>query len=137
MAGELARARELLRAAGVVADLPRAADAVGPERRELFGWVVREGITNVVRHARAARCSVALTATSVEITDDGTGGRTESARDGGTGDGKGLTGLRERVAAAGGTVEAGPLGPRGWRLLVTVPPGGSDTGPGHGHEGTT
>ncbi|MFH8381544.1 sensor histidine kinase [Kitasatospora sp. NPDC018058] len=114
--GELARARELLRAAGVVADLPRAADAVGPQHRELFGWVLREGITNVVRHARAARCSVVLTASSMEIRDDGTGGG-----GGGIADGKGLTGLRERVAAAGGTVEAGPLDPRGWRLLVTVP----------------
>ncbi|MFH9347808.1 sensor histidine kinase [Kitasatospora sp. NPDC017646] len=116
IAGELARGRELLRAAGVVADLPKAADAVGPEHRELFGWVVREGITNVVRHARASRCSVLLTATSVEIRDDGPGG-------GGLGligAGKGLTGLRERVAAAGGTVDAGPLDPRGWRLLVTV-----------------
>ncbi|MBV6701330.1 hypothetical protein [Kitasatospora aureofaciens] len=63
LAGELARGRELLRAARVVADLPGAADAVGPEHRELFGWVLREGITNVVRHARATRCSVVLTAT--------------------------------------------------------------------------
>ncbi|MFJ9770734.1 sensor histidine kinase [Kitasatospora sp. NPDC101157] len=116
IAGELARGRELLRAAGVVADLPKAADAVGPEQRELFGWVVREGITNVVRHARAGRCSVLLTATSVEIRDDGPGG----AGLGLIGAGKGLTGLRERVAAAGGTVEAGPLDPRGWRLLVTL-----------------
>ncbi|MGW2376994.1 sensor histidine kinase [Kitasatospora sp. NPDC001683] len=116
LAGELARGRELLRAAGVVADLPKAADAVGPEHRELFGWVVREGLTNVVRHARATRCSVLLTATSVEIRDDGPG----SAGLGPVGTGKGLTGLRERVAAAGGTVEAGPLDPRGWRLLVTV-----------------
>ncbi|MFI9318489.1 histidine kinase [Kitasatospora aureofaciens] len=116
VAGELARGRELLRAAGVVADLPKAADAVGPEQRELFGWVVREGITNVVRHARASRCSVQLTPTSVEIRDDGPGG----AGRGLIGAGKGLTGLRERVAAAGGTVEAGPLDPRGWRLLVTV-----------------
>ncbi|MBO1417782.1 sensor histidine kinase [Streptomyces sp. FH025] len=120
LAGELARARELLRAAGVVADLPTAADAVGPESRELFGWVLREGITNVVRHARAGRCSVALTAHSVEIRDDGTGGPGHGGDGGGRGDGKGLTGLRERVAAAGGTVEAGPLDPRGWRLLVTV-----------------
>ncbi|MER7580635.1 histidine kinase [Kitasatospora sp. NPDC097691] len=138
LGGELARARELLRAAGVVADLPTAADAVGPEHRELFGWVLREGITNAVRHARAARCSVELTATSVEIRDDGVGGTGDGSAvsrtgRGGTADGKGLTGLRERVAAAGGTVEAGPLAPRGWRLLVTVPPGRPDTP----HEGTT
>ncbi|MFE3506460.1 sensor histidine kinase, partial [Kitasatospora sp. NPDC059160] len=128
--GELARGRELLRAAGVVADLPSAADAVGPDQRELFGWVLREGLTNVVRHARAARCSVLLTATSVEIRDDGRGAAGGPGA-GLVGGGKGLTGLRERVAAAGGTVEAGPLDPRGWRLLVTVRP--PDSRP----EGTT
>ncbi|MFJ7249792.1 sensor histidine kinase [Kitasatospora sp. NPDC098652] len=130
VAGELARGRELLRAAGVVADLPSAADAVGPDQRELFGWVLREGLTNVVRHARAARCSVLLTATSVEIRDDGRGGAGGPGA-GLVGSGKGLTGLRERVAAAGGTVEAGPLDPRGWRLLVTVRP------PDSRSEGTT
>ncbi|MER7674767.1 histidine kinase [Kitasatospora sp. NPDC096128] len=130
VAGELARGRELLRAAGVVADLPSAADAVGPDQRELFGWVLREGLTNVVRHARAARCSVLLSPTSVEIRDDGRGGSGGPGA-GLVGSGKGLTGLRERVAAAGGTVEAGPLDPRGWRLLVTVRP--PDSRP----EGTT
>ncbi|WP_224281084.1 sensor histidine kinase [Streptomyces sp. LS1784] len=135
LAGELARGRELLRAAGVVADLPTAADTVAPGERELFGWVLREGITNVVRHSRADRCSVLLTATSMEIRDDGTGGGNGL---GVTVDGKGLTGLRERVAAAGGTVEAGPLDPRGWRLAVTVPSGGPHPGgPASGHEGTT
>ncbi|MEE1788764.1 histidine kinase [Streptomyces sp. SP17BM10] len=117
LAAELARGRELLRAAGVVADLPGATDAVAPAHRELFGWVVREGLTNVVRHARAERCAVLLTGTSVEIRDDGPG----KGGGAGPGDGKGLAGLRERVAAADGSVEAGPLGQRGWRLRVTVP----------------
>src|ERR1700722_5779559 len=43
LAGELASGRELLRAAGVAADLPRAVDVVSPAHQELFGWVVREG----------------------------------------------------------------------------------------------
>ncbi|MGC0313796.1 sensor histidine kinase [Kitasatospora acidiphila] len=113
LAAELARGRELLRAAGVVADLPTTTEMVAAGDRELFGWVVREGLTNVVRHARATRCTVAVTASSVEIGDDGVGGA-------GAGNGKGLTGLRERVAAAGGTVEAGPLDPHGWRLRVAL-----------------
>lgn len=112
LAGELARGRELLRAAGVVADLPTATDQVSANHQELFGWIVREGITNVVRHARATRCAVTLSAADVEIRDDGTGAPSPS--------GNGLTGLRERVAAAGGTVEAGPASPRGWRLRVTL-----------------
>ncbi len=113
LAGELARGRELLRAAGVTADLPTAYDAVPPERQELFAWVLREGVTNVVRHARADRCTVELTATSVEVRDDGVGGP--------AGAGSGLTGLRARVAAAGGVLTAGPASPRGWSLRVEAP----------------
>ncbi|GAB2851482.1 sensor histidine kinase [Lentzea nigeriaca] len=110
LAGELARGRELLRAAGVAADLPTAVDAVPPRRQELFGWVVREGVTNVVRHARAGRCTVELTASTVEVRDDGVGGP--------AGAGSGLDGLRARVAAAGGVLTAGPAQPRGWSLRV-------------------
>lgn len=114
LAGELARGKELLRATGVVADLPTATDVAGLGRQELFGWAVREGITNVARHARATRCTVTLSATEVEICDDGIGGAASGAT------GNGLAGLRERAAAAGGTVEAGPLQPRGWRLRVVL-----------------
>ncbi|WP_377273158.1 sensor histidine kinase [Peterkaempfera sp. SMS 1(5)a] len=112
LAGELAHARELLRAAGVVADLPTTTEAVAPAQQELFGWILREGVTNVVRHARASRCTVRLSASSVEVVDDGTGAAAPR--------GNGLSGLTERVATAGGTVEAGPALPRGWRLRVTL-----------------
>ena len=111
LAGELARGRELLRAAGVAADLPTALDLVDGAHQELFGWVVREGLTNVVRHARASRCTVTLAAAAVEVRDDGVGGAATW--------GSGLAGLRERVAVAGGAVDAGPLNPRGWRLRVS------------------
>ncbi|MFI2644434.1 sensor histidine kinase [Streptomyces sp. NPDC018610] len=115
LAGELARGRELLRAAGVEARLPPTTEPVGVEQQELFGWVVREGLTNVVRHARATRCEVILTESAVEIRDDGAGAV------GGTGGaGNGLAGLRERVAEAGGVLEAGPVAPRGWRLRVAL-----------------
>jgi two-component system, NarL family, sensor histidine kinase DesK len=112
LTGELAAGRELLRAAGIVADLPRAADVVEPAHQELFGWVIREGLTNIVRHAHASSCTVRLTPSSVEILDDGVGG--------GAAAGNGLSGLSERVAAAGGTVDVGPVQPRGWRLRVSL-----------------
>jgi two-component system sensor histidine kinase DesK len=114
LAAELAQGRELLRASGVVADLPTATDMVDAAHQEVLAWAVREGLTNVARHARATRCTVILSASEVEIRDDGVGGA--------AGDGHGLAGLRERVAAAGGIVEAGPLTPRGWRLRVSLDP---------------
>jgi two-component system, NarL family, sensor histidine kinase DesK len=112
LTGELAAGRELLRAAGIVADLPRAADVVEPVHQELFGWVIREGLTNIVRHAHASSCTVRLTPSSVEILDDGVGGTAAA--------GNGLCGLSERVAAAGGTVDAGPVQAGGWRLRVSL-----------------
>ncbi|WP_326568799.1 sensor histidine kinase [Amycolatopsis rhabdoformis] len=112
LAGELARGRELLRAAGVTADLPTAIDVVDGPHRELFGWVVREGLTNVARHARATRCTVRLSASEVEVRDDGVGAAATG--------GNGLAGLRSRVAEAGGRMEAGPVQPRGWRLCVAM-----------------
>ena len=112
LASELARGRELLRASGVTPDLPTATDVVDAAHQELFGWVIREGLTNVARHAHASRCTVRLSANEVEIRDDGVGGPPSF--------GNGLAGLRERVIAAGGTMDAGPLIPRGWRLRVAV-----------------
>jgi len=114
LGNELAAAREVLRAAGITADLPGAIDAVSAEDDELFAWVVREGVTNVVRHSRARRCAVVLGPRSIEISDDGQGGPAECA-------GNGLYGLRERVAAAGGVLVSGPVErSRGWRLRVEI-----------------
>jgi two-component system, NarL family, sensor histidine kinase DesK len=112
LAGEIASGRELLRAAGVNADLPRAVDVANPAYHELFGWVVREGLTNVVRHAHASTCAVQLTSDSVEIVDDGIGTAAAAVA------GHGLSGLRERVAAAGGVVQAGPRQPAAADTLV-------------------
>jgi two-component system sensor histidine kinase DesK len=112
LAGELATGRELLRAAGIAAELPPAVDVVGESTQELFGWVLREGLTNVVRHSHAHSCTVRISPSSVEISDDGLGTA--------AGCGNGLTGLAERVALAGGTIEAGPASPSGWRLTVRL-----------------
>jgi two-component system sensor histidine kinase DesK len=112
LAGELATGRELLRAAGIAAELPPAVDVVDESTQELFGWVLREGLTNVVRHSHAHSCTVRISPSSVEISDDGVGTA--------GGCGNGLTGLAERVALAGGTIEAGPTSPSGWRLTVRL-----------------
>ena len=112
LAGELATSREVLRAAGVIAELPASVADVPAELSELFGWVLREAVTNVVRHAHAAHCIVTLGPNWIEVRDDGRGGT--------VGAGNGLTGLRERVAADGGTVVVHGTN-RGWTVRVDVP----------------
>jgi two-component system, NarL family, sensor histidine kinase DesK len=112
LAGELATSREVLRAAGIVAELPGSVDVVEPDLSELFGWVVREGVTNIVRHSRAEHCQITLGPRWIEIRDTGRGGM--------PGAGNGLVGLRERVAAVGGTLLAtGGFG--GFTLRAEVP----------------
>lgn len=123
---ELATAREVLSAAGIRAELPAAVEDVPVELRELFGWVLREAVTNVVRHSGASTVRVLVTSRSIEVVDDGTGGPADDGASGGragsagrsggraastrpgAGGGTGLVGLAERVAAAGGRLEAGP-----------------------------
>jgi two-component system, NarL family, sensor histidine kinase DesK len=95
--GELTRARSALAAAGIEAVLPNSTEEVPSALRELFAWTVREGVTNVVRHSRARRCTIVLDGHSVEISDDGRGAD-------GAPFGNGLLGLRERAAAVGATV---------------------------------
>ncbi|MFF5246880.1 sensor histidine kinase [Streptosporangium sp. NPDC000095] len=117
LSGELDGARAALEAAGTRLTIRLAGPSLPEELDELLGWAVREGVTNVIRHARATRCEIEVTmdetAATLKIADDGRGTATD-------GQGSGLTGLTERVRAAGGTVSAGPR-PSGFVLLVTVP----------------
>jgi two-component system sensor histidine kinase DesK len=116
LAAELAGAREALRAAEIEADLPRAVDDVPADRQQVFAYVLREGVTNAIRHSGAGRVTVRLTPDSIEVVDDGVGAPS------GTPAGNGLTGLAERVAAVGGWVDSGPGERGGWRLAATCPP---------------
>ncbi|MGY1822413.1 sensor histidine kinase [Geodermatophilus sp. SYSU D00079] len=121
LAGELAGARSVLRAAGVGCTVAgEEAGAALPEPvQAALGWVVREAVTNVLRHSRATECAVALRAAGGEaeltVTNDGV-----SAPDRGWG--TGLTGLGERLAAAGGRLSARPEDGR-FVLTATVPVG--------------
>jgi two-component system sensor histidine kinase DesK len=77
--------------------------------------VLREAITNILRHARAKHCRITLQQSDavyrLEVRDDGRGG---SHREG-----LGMRGIRERVAGVGGSVawNAGP----GTELAITIP----------------
>jgi two-component system sensor histidine kinase DesK len=113
LTGELAAARSALAAAGIHAALPSAVDVVPARHRELFAWALREGVTNVVRHAGATSCVIQLSADCVEIRDDGRG-------PGGCGTGSGLAGLRARAEQAGDRVEVERAPEGGFLLRVAV-----------------
>ena len=110
LAGELARARVALEAAGIDARLPEPTPEVPEGLHELFAWTLREGVTNVVRHSNAEHCSISVSPRSVEVCDDGRSTRPLTP-------GNGLTGLRERAAAMGASVEAEAT-EHGFRLAV-------------------
>jgi signal transduction histidine kinase len=81
--------------------------------------IVQEALTNVLRHANAARANVTVRARSgaldIEVTDDGICG-------GVTGDrGFGLRGMAERAAALGGRLDAGRCDGGGWRVHAMLP----------------
>ncbi|WP_406707616.1 ATP-binding protein, partial [Streptomyces griseiscabiei] len=82
--------------------------------------IVQEALTNVVRHSGSRRARVRLDHGGGElrlrIDDDGPA----TAADAGGG-GNGLVGMRERAAALGGRIEAGPRADGGFRVLAVLP----------------
>jgi two-component system, NarL family, sensor histidine kinase DesK len=117
---ELAGARAALAAAEIEADLPHAVDNVPAELQEPFAYVLREGVTNVIRHSGATKCSVRLDAASIEVRDNGTAKTCSDA-------GHGLAGLTERLGKVGGSLDVGPRPEGGFRLLATVPAASTPT----------
>jgi signal transduction histidine kinase len=83
--------------------------------------VVQEALTNVVKHADAARCRITVRGRTevvrVEVVDDGPT-RPVPRRPGG---GHGLIGMRERVGAHGGSLTAGPRDGGGFRVVADIP----------------
>lgn len=98
LASEVASARSILLAAGVEFNVPSALPVLAAAPAELFGYVVREAITNIVRHAEASTCTLTADEDSVTITDDGRGIPSGTRR-------TGLAGLASRLEAANGTLQ--------------------------------
>jgi len=143
LATELDGARSALSAVGVEPVVRQSGPPLVPQTEALLGWVVREAVTNVVRHSGATRCEITLDGTPdrvrLTITDDGDGGGNgngdgdrdqgrDQGRDGvpsassalGIG-GTGLKGLTERLTAAGGSLRAGPSPRGGFTVTAELP----------------
>jgi two-component system sensor histidine kinase DesK len=101
---ELTNAVGILRAAGITTTVEGDAGDVPPPLQPLFGALVREGTTNVLRHSSAHRCAVVISVLDgqvrVRLHNDGVRGVST------TEPGAGLAGLRERFAAVGGRIDA-------------------------------
>ncbi|MFJ9826407.1 sensor histidine kinase [Streptomyces sp. NPDC101160] len=115
---ELDRARDALSSAGIEPVVRQSGPPLEPPTEALLSWVVRESATNAVRHSGATRCEIEVGGgperVRLTVTDNGRGTGSGTP-------GSGLKGLRERVAAAGGTLESGP-GPRGgFRVTAELP----------------
>jgi signal transduction histidine kinase len=105
--------------AGVRVSLEVRGDAVAPEGVGLSAYrIVQEALTNVVKHAAPASCTVVVDVTPssvrIEVADDGPGVQE-------LGVGHGLIGMRERVAVYGGEFSAGPGADGGFRVVAELP----------------
>jgi two-component system sensor histidine kinase DesK len=123
LATEVDRARSALSAAGVEPVVRRSGPPLVPRTEALLGWVVREAVTNVVRHSGATRCEITLDGTPdrvrLTLTDNGTGIPAAEPQPGIGG--TGLKGLTERLATAGGSLRAGPSPRGGFTVTAELP----------------
>jgi two-component system sensor histidine kinase DesK len=115
LAAEFERARTTLATAGIAVDSERPAIPMPAAHERVLALVLREAVTNILRHAQARRCRLSLEQIDgvyrLEVSDDGRGVAAP--------EGLGMRGIRERVAAVGGA--AAWISERGTRLSVTLP----------------
>ncbi len=116
LVAELAQAKSTLETAGMTVQCDAATSMQLPALQEsVLSLAVREGVTNVVRHARASHCRLRIDQENgscrLVIADDGQGFSTM--------EGNGLRGMRERVEMLGGTLER--HNKSGTTLTITLP----------------
>ncbi|HYK01840.1 MAG TPA: sensor histidine kinase [Thermoanaerobaculia bacterium] len=115
LAAEVQHARSALSSAGVTLETEITKAQLPPAHEAVLCLALREAMTNIVRHAGARRCRIAVDVANEQctltISDDGRGGNAPS--------GSGLSGMRERVEVLGGTLTRD--GHRGTTLTVTLP----------------
>jgi two-component system sensor histidine kinase DesK len=118
---ELDGAKEILEAAGIEPTVEYATQTLPQSVEAVLAWVVREGVTNVIRHSRAKHCLIRITSIGeyirAEVINDGYPHEEYSKGEMGSG----LSGLAERVARLGGRIETGtPSSSEGIGYLLKV-----------------
>jgi two-component system sensor histidine kinase DesK len=115
LSAEIARARRTLDAAGVSLECQAQGIRLEPAEESVLSLVLREAITNILRHAGATNCRLEVAAddrrTVLRVEDNGRGHIKR--------EGNGLRGMRERVEALGGRLEIDSH--EGTRLMVAIP----------------
>ena len=122
---------DTLIAGAVKAGLPVTVTRTGqarplPAEVDLAAYrIVQESLTNAIRHAGPATATVSLgyddTGLRIDVTDTGWGASTGGGSGPAGSSGHGLTGMRERAAAIGGEVQAGPAPGGGFRVTARLP----------------
>ncbi|WP_331742613.1 histidine kinase [Streptomyces sp. NBC_01006] len=131
LATELQGAQAILEAAGIACRIRRTTGSdLSHEAQTALGWVVREGVTNVLRHSHAGTCTISLSDTGdgrtrLDLVNDGAGQAAAPAAQAVPPPGNGLAGLVERLAPLGGTLRHGPSAAHTYRLTVHLPTGSS------------
>jgi len=101
LAQELSNARRALEAADIEFSYELAVDDLPPRHEDVLAMVLREGVTNVVRHSGARSCRLTIVARDggvrLELRDDGRGGVVL--------ENNGIAGIRSRLATIGGLLE--------------------------------
>jgi signal transduction histidine kinase len=124
--GQVATLTGRVRATGVPVELTvTGTPAALPAGADLAAYrVVQEALTNVVKHAAGARVRVSVEhgpdAVRVEVSDSG-GTAAAPAAPAGPGGGRGLLGLKERLAVYGGVLDAGTRPAGGFRVRAVIP----------------
>ncbi|MEV6015360.1 sensor histidine kinase [Streptomyces sp. NPDC051997] len=123
LATELDGARSALSAARVEPVVRQSGPPLVPQTEALLGWVLREAVTNVVRHSDATRCEITVDGTvdlvRLTVSDNGTGASLAEPEPGVGG--TGLKGLTERLATAGGSLRAGRTPRGGFEVRAELP----------------
>ena len=118
-AAEVEQAQRVLVAAGIVLDLDESPVDLAPAVENALSLVLREAVTNIVRHAAATLCTVRLRQDGndllCEIADNGVGIKSLQR-------GHGLHGMRERIEALGGAMQLASNQP-GLQLRLSIPTG--------------